>query len=68
MGVSDAMGLSQADGGSLAGFRSCHPPGVTAKQVEDIATRFLREHPEWRHLGAVSQVAKALADAFPCPH
>jgi TctA family transporter len=67
MGIADAISLSQAFGGSLVGFRACFPPGVNSKQVEDIATRFLREHPEVRHLGAASQVAKALADAFPCP-
>jgi hypothetical protein len=54
-------------GGCIAAFRACFPLGVNAKQVKDIATRFLREHPEVRHVGAANLVAKALVDAFACP-
>jgi hypothetical protein len=67
LGVADAMELSRTDGGNLAGFRASIPPPVTSKQVEDIVTQFLREHPESRHLSAAGLVAKALAEAFPCP-
>jgi hypothetical protein len=31
---------------------------VTSKQVEDIVTKFLREHPESRHLSAAGLVAR----------
>jgi hypothetical protein len=38
---------------TINGFRACIPSnGVTSDQVRDIAVRFLREHPEKRHLGA----------------
>lgn len=67
MGVADAMQFFRTDGGNLTGFRACIPPPVTSKQVEDIVMKFLREHPELRHLSAAGLVINALADAFPCP-
>ena len=61
-GVSDAMASS-----TLHGWTACVPNQVTRGQVKDIAVQFLVKHPEWRHLTAVSLVANALDEAFPCP-
>ena len=62
-GVSDAMASN-----TLNGWTACVPPNqVTRGQVKDIAVQFLVKHPELRHLTAVSLVASALGEAFPCP-
>ena len=45
----------------------CLPQGVTSRQLVDIATNYLRDHPEQRHTVASGNVALALANAFPCP-
>jgi hypothetical protein len=45
----------------------CLPQGVTSRQLVDIATNYLRDHPERRHTVASGNVALALANAFPCP-
>jgi len=45
----------------------CLPQGVTSRQLVDIATNYLRDHPEQRHTVASANVALALANAFPCP-
>ena len=45
----------------------CLPQGVTTRQLTDIATNYLRDHPEQRHTLAAANVALALANAFPCP-
>jgi len=36
-------------------------------QVHHVGVRFLRAHPELRHLTASSLIAEALAEAFHCP-
>ena len=46
----------------------CLPQGVTSRQLVDIATNYLRDHPEQRHTVASANVVLALANAFPCPH
>jgi len=45
----------------------CLPEGTTSRQLVDIATNYLRDHPEQRHDVASANVALALANAFPCP-
>jgi hypothetical protein len=67
VGVADAMSVAQTiKGGSIGGWRMCSPENVSVLQMKDVATRFLREHPEWRHLTGASLVARALAESFPC--
>jgi hypothetical protein len=66
-GVADAMKAAQAAGGSLAGWNACVPLQVTLGQAMDVAVNFLARHPELRHYQAVSLVAHAFEDAFPCP-
>lgn len=66
-GVADVLSILVEDGSSLNGFRPCVPvAGVKVSQLSDIVVRYLRTHPEERHLTAASLVAKALSLAFPC--
>src|SRR5262245_53235215 len=45
----------------------CLPQGATSRQLVDIAINYLRDHPEQRDYVASANVARALANAFPCP-
>jgi hypothetical protein len=45
---------------------SCVPNGVTLGQAQDVATRYLRDHPETRHKSAAVLVSAALVEAW-CP-
>jgi len=44
----------------------CLPAHVTAKQLQDIVTAYLREHPATRHQPASFLVASAVFATFPC--
>lgn len=44
--------------------RPCIPVGVNAGDVRDVVVKFLREHPESRHLTAASLAAIALRSAY----
>ena len=44
----------------------CPPDGIDDEQAVDIVRLWLREHPEARHLSAVSLVQVALKEKFPC--
>jgi hypothetical protein len=66
-GIADAMDDAQASNGSVQGWRACFPNGVSFTQEMDLAKRYLKNHPETRHLSAATLVARALAEAFPCP-
>jgi len=44
----------------------CIPPEVQNEQVLDIATSYLREHPEKRQWPAPTLVIFALGEKFPC--
>ena len=61
-GVADIMMQSIP----VFGRRACLPETVSVAQAMDVLKRFLSQHPEQRRYAAVSLVAKALADAFPC--
>lgn len=45
---------------------ACLPDTVLLGQLEDIATNYLRAHPEGRHHNAGSTITFALIKAFPC--
>jgi hypothetical protein len=61
-GVADAL-LSD----SLAvQSRACLPKDATLAQVTDAAVKWLQQNPQHRHYTAVSLIARALSDAFPC--
>lgn len=54
-------------GNTVNGFRMCPPSkNVSAGQVADIATNYLRNYPEVRHRLAVGLAAHAFSNAFPC--
>jgi hypothetical protein len=44
----------------------CVPRGVKSGQVRDLVVRFLRTHPEQRHLPGWELVNNALVNAWPC--
>lgn len=44
----------------------CLPSKVTQKQVMDVVSLYLKQHPEERHHSAVSVAVDALGQAFPC--
>ena len=44
----------------------CIPSSVTVAQTSDIFKKYLRDHPEDRHLSAQSLVSRALAEAWLC--
>jgi hypothetical protein len=66
-GVADALALAQRYREPIAGWRACIPPSVASRQMRDIVTQALSEHPEQRRVAAVGVVVGALTDAFPCP-
>jgi hypothetical protein len=41
------------------------PSGITGQQVVDIIVKYLKNHPEFRHLHADVLIFSALLDAFP---
>ena len=49
------------------GWRACIPEGVMRAQVRDVMVKHLDDHPEKLHHNADSLVARAFAEAFPCP-
>ena len=53
-------------GDDIAGWRACFPAGATGTQLIEVAETQLRKHPEYWHLGAPVQLARALSEAFPC--
>ena len=51
---------------AVAGWTACFSENVTVGQIRDIATRWLANHPQFRHYTAHSLIAQALSEAFPC--
>jgi Rap1a immunity proteins len=47
-------------------YPNCIPAGVTVGQLVDIALQYLEDHPEKRQLPAVTLVATAISEKFPC--
>jgi hypothetical protein len=45
---------------------ACMAPNVKSGQLRDVVVKYLRDHPEKRHLGAANLVSLALQGAFPC--
>jgi len=44
----------------------CVPDSATKGQVFEVGEKYLRGHPEQRHLAAGALILKAMMDAFPC--
>lgn len=60
-GVADALSSPY-----VARYRVCRPKEVTVGQVRDIAVAWLEANPSKRHYAAITLVALALSEAFPC--
>ncbi len=48
------------------GFKVCFVEKVSAGQIKDVVSKWLKDHPERRQYGAPGLVANALAEAYPC--
>jgi len=44
----------------------CVPSEVSGNQVRDITVKYLKDHPEKRHLAADVLIHTAMIEAFPC--
>jgi len=47
-------------------FKACSMDNVTGRQLLDVVTGWLAEHPRDRHHNATTLVAWALSETFPC--
>jgi hypothetical protein len=45
---------------------ACVPDTVTAGQLKDVVTAYLRDHAAIRHYGGAGLVLSAMREAFPC--
>jgi Rap1a immunity proteins len=45
---------------------ACLPPQVNTQQLVEVALRYLRDHPEKRHLGSGGVLIPAWGEAWPC--
>lgn len=48
------------------GYKICISQNVAFSQLRDVVVQYMISHPERRHFGAASMVARALSQAFPC--
>jgi hypothetical protein len=62
VGVADSVEMNLVYDGVI-----CLPAGATQGQIADVATQFMRDHPEDRALSAAAIVTRSLVLAFPCP-
>jgi hypothetical protein len=53
--------------GSVTGRSACLPPVFEDSQRRDIIVAFLERYPQERSGGATELIARAFAEAFPCP-
>jgi len=53
--------------GSVDGYNACLPPVFEDSRRRDVVVAFLARHPRDRDSGATELIARAFADAFPCP-
>jgi hypothetical protein len=63
-------GVTDLDGPDGSAFperrRSCVAENVSNGQVRDVVVKYLKDHPEERHIQASILIVKAMAQAFPC--
>lgn len=62
VGVLDAQGEQNI----IHGFRSCPPDSVSVHTARSLVMGWLNDHPERRHVGALSLAAEAFSEKFPC--
>ena len=61
-GVADAL----AYGAQIGSFKVCIPAETSEGEVQDVAISWLKDHPKAGDYSAVTVVAAALSQAFPC--
>jgi hypothetical protein len=63
-------GVTDMEGMNTAAFpdrqRSCISTIVTNGQLIDVVLKYLKDHPEERHMLAAVLIVKSMAQAFPC--
>ena len=64
-GVHDGQDLVSTSVGNKVPI-VCAPTGVTLKQINDVAQKYLEQKPESRHYTASSEIGLALMTAWPC--
>jgi hypothetical protein len=65
--IAFAVGVHDADASNRSLRRPyCVPDGVTARQLGDVAWKYLDEHPADRHLPAALLVRESFRAAWPC--
>jgi hypothetical protein len=64
-GVEVQRALVERKGRPTCGFEV--PAGVSGEQMRDVVVKYLRDHPEERHLPGGLMIFMALRGAFPCP-
>jgi hypothetical protein len=57
LGVSDALEMLKV---------ACPPLNATPRQVVDVVTNYLNDHPKTRRYAAAGEATLALRQAFPC--
>ncbi|MEM1149286.1 MAG: Rap1a/Tai family immunity protein [Pseudomonadota bacterium] len=57
----------ESDSHFMAAIGHCIPDGATYGQLLDVATSYMKEHPEIRHWGAAALINGSFTEAFPCP-
>jgi hypothetical protein len=53
--------------GTVDGYSACLPPVFEDNRRRDVIVGFLERHPRDRGSGATELIARAFADAYPCP-
>jgi hypothetical protein len=66
LGVADSLAMFKAHLSVLTDVKYCPPKEAESHQLTSVATKYLGDRPEKRHLTAASLVTNALAKAFPC--
>ena len=64
--ISAIVDLSKC-GQNVFGYSSKMPSGATVGQITKVVVKYLNDHPQQLHYTAVSMIAAALHEAFPCP-
>jgi hypothetical protein len=64
LGAFDAIVVAQSAPGAPKVL--CSTQSITARQLRDVATQYLSQHPAERQSSAISILSVAFGQAFPC--
>jgi hypothetical protein len=65
-GYITAIADEMSGGVEFRNYRACIPEDATPSQLRLIVTKWLEDHPKYRHDPGAGLVAEALANEFPC--